>query len=258
MLTKGVESPWFLNCAKKKDDAVRVRLFCFPFAGGSAASYFPLSRQITGDVDVFAVQLPGRATRFNEPCLSNLRSVVDNLTQAIQPFLDKPFVFFGHSMGALIAYEVCCALYHSQQALPQRLMLSACSAPHVKGRDKALHELPTEAFWQEIKTINGTPEAVLTNSELLELIEPTLRADFRLVYEWRQQSSTSQKLVLPVPFELFAGKDDPSVTPSQLQEWARYTTYSPTLHCLAGDHFFIHESSATLSNILSTSLASIG
>lgn len=204
------------------------------------------------------MQLPGRGTRFNEPCLTTLTAVVDNLKNALQPLLDKPFVFFGHSMGALIAYEVCCALYRAQQSLPKRLMLSACSAPHTKGREKALHQLPSEEFWQEIKKINGTPDAVLANTELLELIEPTLRADFHLVYDWRQVSSNIQKPILPVYFELFAGKNDPSVTPQQVEEWARYSTYPSTLHCLNGDHFFIHESSAALSGILSKSLASIG
>lgn len=258
MQNKSIESPWFLNCTKKKDEDAKLRLFCFPFAGGSAASYLPLARLISGPVDVFAVQLPGRASRFNEPCLTHLPSVVNGLSQAMRPFLDKPVVFFGHSMGALLAYEVCCQLQTLNQTLPQRLMLSACSAPHHKGRDKTLHDLPAEAFWQEVKAMNGTPDDVLANTELLELIEPCLRADFQLVHDWRQQNRHLNKPVLPVAFELFAGIDDRSVSPKQVEEWDRYSTLPSTLHQLTGHHFYLFESAAALSKILSTSLASLG
>lgn len=258
MPSKRIESPWFVNCHPKKDEHVNVRLFCFPFAGGSAASYLPLARQISGSVDVFAIQLPGRASRFKEPCLCELSVVVNHLTLALLPFLDQPVVFFGHSMGALLAYEVCCQLQRLDQALPKRLMLSACSAPHISGQGKTLHDLPSETFWREVKAMNGTPNDVLANPELLELIEPCLRADFQLVHSWRQQNNTLNKPVLPITFELFAGIDDSSVSPEQVQEWARYSTQPSTLHRLKGDHFYLFESSAALTNIISTSLASLG
>lgn len=258
MPTKRIEPPWFVNCAPRKADHTNVRLFFFPFAGGSAASYLPLARQINSAVDVFAVQLPGRASRFNEPCVSDLLTVITQLTQAMLPLLDQPAVFFGHSMGAMLAYEVSCQLQRLKQPLPKRLMLSACSAPHVSGRDKTLHDLPSETFWREVKAMNGTPNDVLANPELLELIEPCLRADFQLVHSWRQQNNTLSKPVLPLPFELFAGSDDRSVSPAQVQEWARYSTQPSTLHHMNGDHFYLFESSAALSKILSTSLASLG
>ena len=177
---------------------------------------------------------------------------------AIKPSMQIPCAFFGHSMGAIIAYELCVALNKQRETLPSLLMLSACSAPQQKPHGKALHSLPSKEFWQEVKAINGTQGEILNNPELLALLEPSLRADFKIVYDWRQQNTQGQAPPLPIPIEIFGACDDTSVNLEQISGWKNHTQHGANTHLFKGDHFFINNAEDEFFNTLSTLLSPTG
>jgi len=256
-LIQDAASPWLLNCTKGTR-APRLRLICFPFAGGSANTYLPWAGKLPNDVELLAVQLPGRGTRFNESCITELPELIKQLVAAIKPLMQTPCVFFGHSMGAIIAYELCVALNRQHEELPKLLILSACSAPQLAQQNEALHCLPTTKFWQEIAAINGTQSEILNNSELLDLLEPSLRADFKIVYNWRQRSMVNRPPTVPVAMEIFGGRDDSSVNLEQVNGWKNYSQLGTNTHLFDGDHFFITHAGNAFFSALSTLLAATG
>jgi len=256
-LHQDATSPWLLNCTKGAHSP-RLRLICFPFAGGSANTYRPWADKLPKDVELLAVQLPGRGTRFNEPCIAELPELIKQLVAAIKPFMQMPCVFFGHSMGAIIAYELCVALNRQHEKLPKLLMLSACSAPQLAEQNKALHSLPTKKFWQEVAAINGTQSEILNNSELLDLLEPSLRADFKIVYDWRQRSMENRPPTVPVAMEVFGGRNDTSVNLEQINGWKNYSQLGTNTHLFDGDHFFITHAGNAFFSALSVLLAATG
>lgn len=190
--------------------------------------------------------------------MTDLPELIKQLVAAVKPFMQTPCVFFGHSMGAIIAYELCVALNKGHEKLPELLILSACSAPQLKPQQKALHCLPSKAFWQEVAAINGTESEILNNSELLALLEPSLRADFKIVYDWRQRSMENRPPSLPIPMELFGGRDDISVDLEQINGWKNYTQHSADTHLFDGDHFFINHAGNAFFSALSALLAATG
>lgn len=250
-------SPWFFKCSNQENNSAR-RLFCFPFAGGGISTYTPWAKYFKTDAEVFAAQLPGRGTRFSEAPIAELQTLIGSLAQAISPLMDRPCVFFGHSMGAILAYELCLKLHREDRTLPSILMLSACSPPHIQAEKPGpLHTLPSAEFWQAVRAINGTPSEVLKNTELLALIEPALRADFKIACDWRQQNNTSRP-VLPVSLKLFGGLQDKSVSRENLSAWGDYSLNTAQSQMLKGDHFFINDAESGLLPLISGSLLSIG
>src|SRR5262245_53644991 len=158
---------WFPSLRPGSD--ADVRLFCFPYAGGGASVYRGWAGCLPGSVDVCPVQLPGREARFREPPFARIGPLVEALAASIRPWLDRPFAFFGHSMGALIAFELSRRLQHEHGLQPVRLFVSGCAAPQVQTEREAIHALPADQFRQELRRLNGTPAAVLEDDELMEL-----------------------------------------------------------------------------------------
>ena len=250
-------SPWFFKCGNQRNNSAR-RLFCFPFAGGGIATYTPWAQYFETQAEVFAAQLPGRGKRFNETPATVLQTLIESLMQAIIPLMDKPCVFFGHSMGAILAYELCLKLHSENKTLPSILMLSACNPPHFKTeKSTPLHTLPSAQFWQAVHQINGTPNEVFKNTELLELVEPALRADFKIAGDWHQQNKSHQP-ILPIPIKLFGGLKDKSISKENLSAWRDYSVNTAPPQFLKGDHFFINDAESGLLPLISTSLLSIG
>ncbi|MBV1869416.1 MAG: alpha/beta fold hydrolase [Gammaproteobacteria bacterium] len=244
---------WSKACRKP-----RLRLICFPFAGGNANTYRSWVDRLPADIELLAIQLPGRGGRFNEPSVTELPTLIEHITKALEPLIQMPSVFFGHSMGAIVAYEICTTLKQSNKKQPALLVLSACSAPDSKQQSTALHTLPSKLFWEEVQIINGTSSEVLDNPELLELLEPSLRADFKIVYDWRQLNTQPEADKLSVPIVLFGGKNDDSVSLEQLQMWQKYTSKIGQTYLFSGDHFFIQDPTPSFFSTLSGLLAPIG
>jgi medium-chain acyl-[acyl-carrier-protein] hydrolase len=245
-------TPWLWNVVPKA--VVRLRLFCFPYAGNGAHAYRGWERELPEDVHVCPVQLPGRPGRLSEPAFTDMRPLVEATLAALAPFMSEPFVFFGHSMGGLLAYELARALRRSGRPLPLHLFMSGTPAPHLQKGDRHLHELPDEQFLDEIARLNGTPPEVLADAELRALVLPTLRADFAVMerYSWMPEPP------LDVPITAYAGKDDATAPAGDLSAWREHSSSSFCMRLLPGDHFFLHSQRSTLLTRLAADLVAVG
>ncbi|MEO0405787.1 MAG: alpha/beta fold hydrolase, partial [Cyanobacteria bacterium P01_A01_bin.135] len=230
-------TPW-LSCPKPNPQA-RQRLFCFPYAGGSSRIYWDWPQQLP-QVEVCLIELPGRGRRMADPPITQLSQLVPQLSQALLPWLDRPFACFGHSLGALMAFELSHWLRQHQQPMPNHLWVSAARAPHLTSPDPLIHGLPRAEFMVELRRYNGTPAAILENVELMDLMLPTLRADFALLETYRYQARSP----LPCPVAALWGKADDIVAPEEIEPWQVHTQGAFSLTAIPGDHFFIHQPQA--------------
>jgi medium-chain acyl-[acyl-carrier-protein] hydrolase len=225
----------------------RMRLFCFPYAGGSPGMFRLWPARLPADVELAALRLPGRDRRISEAPFSAWEPMLAAVEEALLPHLDRPFAFFGHSLGASIAWEIARGLRAHGHALPAHLLLSGRRAPHMAARAAPIHDLPGPEFYEQLRAMNRTPAEVLGNREVMELIEPMLRADFRLAETWRPAAQAP----LPVPIAAFCGALDPIAPPSDVQEWALHTALAFSARTFPDGHFFVHSSEDELLQALS-------
>jgi surfactin synthase thioesterase subunit len=215
----------------------RLRLFVFPPAGAGPLLYREWPEQLP-DLDVWAVQPPGREARFAEPLLTDCRQVVEQLTTALRPYLDRPYAFFGHSMGALLAHEVAVAGRRNGDRAPERMLFSGCPGPGSEPRpDRS--RLSDPELVEELRRMGGTSEEVLAEAELLELLLPILRADFSVV-------ASAQRPVGPLlncPVTVLGGEED-TVTAAELELWRSVTSGPSSMHLFPGGHFYLTGDSA--------------
>ncbi len=223
-----------------------VRLFCFPYAGGGASIFRDWSGRLPGHVEVCPVQLPGRETRFRESAFTHVSPLVTTLAESLRPKLNRPFAFFGHSLGALVAFELSRRLLQDYELQPTHLFVSGCEAPQTRSSGSTIHSLSSAEFREELRRLNGTPLAVLDNDELMELVLPTLRADFSL---WETYAYTAG-LSLACPIIALGGLGDDMLSRRDLDAWRELTTGPFRLRMLPGDHFFLHSAQPLLLQIL--------
>jgi surfactin synthase thioesterase subunit len=244
------QSPWFRN--HRTNYNARLRLFCFPYAGGSALIYKDWQAFFPPDLQVISVELPGRGDRVRETPFVSLPDLIEVLASEMLPLLDRPFAFFGHSMGAVIAFELARRL-RPRGLDPTALFVSGRQAPQIPHKDKATYGLPDKELIEELRRLEGTPKEVLENAELVELLLPLLRADFQLVqtYEYFNQPPLS------CPIRAYGGIQDLEVDREVLLPWNAETTASFRLRMLPGDHFFLRTSQARLLELLSSELQSL-
>lgn len=234
MVKTTVTTPWVQPFSNEQNG--RIRLFFFPHAGGGASTFFQWSRLLPAFVSSCAIQLPGRETRFREPLHREIRPLVQTMTAVLQPYLDEPFVFWGHSMGALLAFEVARTL-QQQKLLPQRLIVSGHNAPHVPYADPHIHQAPRADFITALQALNGLPDAVLENNELLNLVLPIIRADFEIVETYQYQDGAP----LSCPITILDGAADEKTNDDHLKEWQKQTTLPLEMFTFPGDHFFLFD-----------------
>jgi surfactin synthase thioesterase subunit len=212
------------------------RLFCLPCAGGNAAHYLSWQEQLRPGVELCAVQLPGRGSRLSEPPLRSLPVLVDRLVPVITRHSDLPFAFFGHSLGGMIAFELARHLSHQGLPMPRHLFVAACPAPRRRPPSRRLHELDDSGLLAVLGDYNGTPRAALENRELMELLLPSIRADFSLAANYSYQPAP----LLDIPLSVLTGRQDDHVEADRLHHWQEETTNACNLFCFDGDHFFVH------------------
>ncbi len=241
-------NPWVVIPAPQRNP--RIRIFCFPYAGGSSPVFREWPQKLPDFAEVCLVELPGRGRRLREPLHTDIDLLVSEMVESLLEYLDIPFVFFGHSMGALISYELSHYLSKYHDKIPSKLFVSGRTAPHLNSKEMPAHTLPDAQFLERIRELNGTPGAVLENAELMELMLPILRADFTLCETY----TFSKFEMLPCPISIFGGLQDSSVEKRELQEWESHTSSEFKLHMLPGDHFFIHSSQNYLFEILNREL----
>ena len=234
IITKPTSSSWIDYL--KPNPRANVRLFCFPYAGGGASIFRTWANDVPTGVEVCPVQLPGRESRLIEQPFTRLSSLVQALAQAISPYLDVPFAFFGHSMGALISFELARELRRQNRPGPFHLFVSGHRAPELPPRRRPIHQLADAAFKAELDGLLGTPKEVLQNAELMDLFLPLLRADFAVCETYHYSPETP----LNCSISAFGGLQDKEVSYQDLEKWQDQTYRSFTLRKLPGNHFFVH------------------
>lgn len=215
--------------------APRLRLVAFPFAGGGASVFRLWPELLPADIELCAVQLPGRETRFKELGFVRMTELARSAADALQPLTDRPIVLFGHSMGALAAFELAREWRRRGVPAPQRLIVSGHAAPHRPARGRALHALSDDAFRSELRRLNGTPEGVLENEELFQAFLPTLRADFAVCETY----TCADEAPLDLPIVAVAGIGDPRANFDDLDAWRIHTRSGFSLRLHPGDHFYL-------------------
>ncbi|WP_330257831.1 thioesterase II family protein [Streptomyces murinus] len=214
----------------------RVRLVCLPHAGGSASFYFPVSRSMPEDVDVLCVQYPGRQDRRGEPLVDSLPVLADKVHQALLPWADRPLALFGHSMGASLAYELARRLERDQEIVPAALIASGRRAPS-RHRVETVHLRDDDGLVAEMRALSGTNPQLLGDEEILRMILPAVRADYRAAetYTWEPGPP------LRCPVTCLVGDDDPKVTVAEAAAWSEHTEGPFALKVFPGGHFFLAE-----------------
>ncbi|HET8841108.1 MAG TPA: alpha/beta fold hydrolase [Ktedonobacteraceae bacterium] len=229
-----------------------LRLLCFPYDGGGASIYRQWHDLLPSSIEVWAIQLPGRENRIGEEPLLQLSHFIKMTEEALFPFLEDgtPYAFFGHSMGALLSFELTQALRKQGYPLPVYLFVSGRSAPQRPLRTKPTYNLPEDAFIEALKRLNGTPEEVLRHRELLQLILPILRADFQLCETYSYKECEP----LPCSVMAFGGTQDVEVTHADLAAWECQTREKFSMRMFDGDHFFLHKSGEQISREITRAL----
>ncbi len=225
-------------------------LFCFAHAGAGAAVYRSWPVEIGGHT-VCPVQLPGREWRFQEPPFTSLPALVRELGAVLLPFLDRPFAFFGHSLGGLIAFELARHLRRHHRVQPHHLVLSSAAPAERIAAKPTWHALDEGELAGVVKQLAGTEASVLDRPEILRTWLPLLRADLKLC----ETTPILEEPPLSCPFTLLGGAEDEVVLLDDLQSWRPWTRGICTLHLLRGGHFYLKESLADVLSLLGPALA---
>lgn len=234
------QNPWFLVGEHRPQ--ARCRLFCFPFAGGGASAFHGWFKAFPETIEVVGVQPPGRESRLRETALEQSGSLTEAIADALEPELDRPFDLFGYSMGGIIAFEVARELRRRGAQLPGQLFVASRIAPQLPNTHPPLAHLGREAFLDSIRDYFQPPEDAWQHPELLDLLLPTLRADFKICDTYVY----SDEPPLNCPIHAFVGEGDRGAPSRFMQDWSRQTDCEFTLETLPGGHFFITSQLAQL------------
>lgn len=200
------------------------------------------------------MELPGRGTRFKQAPFTRIEPLVEAIALALLPELDKPFAFFGHSMGALVSFELARLLRKQSSPQPQHISVSGRRAPEIPDREPPIHALPEAEFVETLcRRYNGMPSEVLENAELMELFLPILRADFEVLETYVYKNEPA----FDFPITAFGGLQDTEATRQDLEAWAQHTTADFKLHVFPGNHFFIHSDQELLLGALTRQLQQV-
>jgi medium-chain acyl-[acyl-carrier-protein] hydrolase len=227
-------NPWIF--CPRPIPSPRFRLICVPFAGRGASVYREWPQLMLPDVEMCALQLPGRESRPNDRPFKRMKEAVQRAAEVLQPYLDVPYALFGHSMGALVCFELARSMRRQHRPGPVHLFASGRRAPHLPDPRPFLHPMPAEQFVTEIiRRFKGIPTAVLLEPDLMELLLPMLRADVEMVetYEYVPEAA------LECPITVLGGREDTEARFEELIAWRQHTNHRFQTEILAGNHFFI-------------------
>jgi medium-chain acyl-[acyl-carrier-protein] hydrolase len=245
-------SPWLLRPPGGRP--ANMRLFCFPYAGGGGSLYMPWRREVPGSLEVCAVQLPGREGRLKERAYTRVDDLMDATLEAVQPYLDIPFALFGHSMGALLAFEFARRLRRAGGLPPVWLFVSGHRAPQLPRPHPPLAHLPDADFIAEVRQrYDGVPDEVLAHPDLLELLLPCLRADMALIESYRYTDDDP----LECPVSAYGGREDAEANEVELAAWRTQTRGAFRLQQFTGAHFYIRSARSELIGAVCRDLAGV-
>lgn len=230
----------------------RCHLVCLPHAGGTAGAYREWARALPPGIAVTGVQYPGRQDRIGEPGAQEMAEIVGPVADALDSMVGAPLALFGHSMGACVAYEVCLELERRHGDVVDLLVASGSRAPH-RPEDEDLHLLSDDDLIAEVRRVNASFEALLEAPDLVELLLPTIRADYRLIESYVR----SDPVALKAPIEVFSGRDDPDVGPDDLAEWACCTGTGWQVSTFPGGHFYLEDDRGPVLDVLAKHLRAL-
>ncbi|MDB9520020.1 thioesterase domain-containing protein [Roseofilum reptotaenium CS-1145] len=235
MVVSHPSTPWVISAPKRFD--APLRLFCFPPAGAGAFLFRPWLTYSSSEIEILAIQLPGREHRLKEPCFTQLDPLIKSLAKAIIPHLELgKFTFFGHSLGALIAFELTRELRRQCSVLPEHLFMCGRRAAHIP-IENHLCSQPDSSLIEALREYGGTPEGVLQNSDLMELFLPIFRSDLTVNEQYQYQLEPP----LDLPISMFGGMNDTVATPEQFEQWNQHTSGKFKLNLFEGGHMFFKD-----------------
>lgn len=230
-----------------------VRLVCFPHAGGSANYFFPLSQSLSPDIEVLGVQYPGRQDRRHEKLIRSLTELADSIFAALQPWTDGPFAFFGHSLGAIVAFEVARRFQDRTGQTPLRLVVSGRGAPSRKLNDR-IHLLDDIGIVAELRRLGGTTNPFLDDQEWLEMILPAVRNDYEAIETYVYSPGPP----LACPITALTGTSDHRIAVEDVRAWADHCTGDFEFRAFPGGHFFIESQFPDVASTISSALQACG
>ena len=244
-------SPWFLVHPRP---AARLRLFCLPHAGRGASLFFPWRAALPEWIELHAVQLPGREGRRTEASVPRISILAERLAREMMPHLDRPYVLFGHSMGALISFETARALRRLGAPLPGTLVLSGRRAPTVPEHESPIHGLSDADFVAAMcARYNGIPQIILEQPDMMRMFMPVMRADIEAIETYVHHPEPP----LAVPFLVYGGREDPQVAPANIAGWSPLTTRGISQRLFPGGHFYLQDVREDLIAALGQDLSAI-
>jgi medium-chain acyl-[acyl-carrier-protein] hydrolase len=240
---------WVLNARSKS--RAEIRLFSFPHAGAGASSFRLWAAHASPSIEVCPVQLPGRENRIFEPPIDRIEELIDRLIPGLDAYMDRPFAAFGHSMGALIAYEFTRALETRRGPRPVHLLVSGFRAPHLPARTPPMSAAAKEDLLLRLIELGGIDPDLIENQEYLDLVLPVVRADLTLVENY----APTRRPPIECPISTFGGDRDRYVNSAELAAWEQHTRGSFTMRLLPGDHFYLHSGFKELISAIHDDLA---
>jgi medium-chain acyl-[acyl-carrier-protein] hydrolase len=236
---------------RREIPGAKLRLFCFPFGGGGASTFFSWQKGMPAGVEICPVQPPGRESRFSEAPITRIPEMISLLVEVLSPYLDGPFSLYGHSVGALTAFELARQLRRQGLRSPELLFASGHPSPDLSRRRPRISHLARPEFMDALRKDFEVSHALLENQEMMDLIFPALRADYELVETYIYQDESP----LNIPFSIFGGSRDPEATREEILAWRKHTTSTFRSRVLEGDHMFINTTREALIGELATDLA---
>lgn len=231
----------------------KIKLFCLPYAGGSATVYNKWRTYLNPNIQLVPIEMAGRGARFKESFYQSITEAVNDLYTNIDFKANHdPYAFFGHSMGSILVYELCRKIAADNRKGPAHIFVSGMYPPHIKKERKILHQLPLAEFKAEIIKIGGTPREVFENQELMDFFLPILKADYK-IFENYQYLPNDTKFDCGIM--VFNGLSD-QTTSAEMLEWGKYTSGFSKLYQYEGGHFFIHNHTAMIVDVINNTLGS--
>jgi medium-chain acyl-[acyl-carrier-protein] hydrolase len=233
----------FINLSKTPQS--EVQLICFPFAGSGASLFYPWVHSLSPKFEIWAFQAPGHEELVDQELINDLVKMKEYILQKILPILKPPFILFGHSLGAVLAYELTKEL-QSKNLIPATLIVSGRQPPHLKSKKASISHLKNEDFINEVFQFNGTPQELLASNEFLEMAIPILRADFQLAENYQVQIQEKIKC----PIKVLGSTHDQWIDVHEITQWSDATENSCEIAIFEGDHFHLKQNPKVITSYL--------